>query len=195
MKKSFVLVAIVAMALVFGGCAKVPQAELDAANAAIEKAKVAEANLYLETEFSALMDSMNVYNAEIEAKKGKLFKNLNDVKAKLVTVESQATGLVAKTEARKEEIKQEVNAAVAQLQTLATENAGLVEKAPRGKEGKAAVEAIKSELAVVDASAAEIPALLESGNLLGAQAKAKAAVEKATSLNEELKAVIEKYKR
>jgi hypothetical protein len=195
MKKSLVVLAVVIMALVFGGCAKVPQAELDAANAAIEKAKVAEANLYLEADFSAIMDSMNVYNAEIEAKKGKLFKNLNDVKAKLVTVESVATGLVAKTEAKKEEIKQEVNAAITQLQALATENAGLVEKAPRGKEGKAAIEAIKSELAVVDASAAEVPALLQSGNLLGAQAKAKAAVEKAVALNGELKTVIEKYKR
>ncbi|PKP33474.1 MAG: hypothetical protein CVT99_00530 [Bacteroidetes bacterium HGW-Bacteroidetes-16] len=193
MKKSFIAMAVVVMALVFGGCAKVPQVELDATNAAIERAKVAEANVYLQPAFTAIMDSLNVINAEIEANKGKLFKNFNDVKVKLAALEVQANELVVSTDAKKESIKQEVNAVLAELQALAIENAALVENAPKGKEGKAAIEAIKGELTVIDGATAEVTQLLQAGKLLAAQSKAKATYDKALSINQELKAVVEKY--
>ena len=136
---------------------------------------------------------MNVINTEIETNKGKLFIGFSDVKAKLATVEAQANELVVSTEAKKESIRQEVQAILDQLKTLAADNAGLFEKAPKGKEGKAAIEAIKSELAVIATSETEIPLLLESGKLLNAQSKATAALDKASAINEELKGVVEKY--
>lgn len=184
--------AVVIMALILGGCAKVPQAEIDAANAAIEKAKLAEADVYLQTEYTALLDSMNGINAQVEAKKGKLFASFTEVKAKLAVVTTQATALVGSTEAKKESIKQEVNGLITQLQTLATENNALVAKAPKGKEGKAAIEAIKGELTVIEQTSAELPQLLASGSLMAAQTKAKAAYDKAVAINTELKDVIAK---
>lgn len=195
MKKSFIAMAVVLMALMFGGCAKVPQVELDATNAAIQKAKVAEANVYLEPAFNSLMDSLNVINTEIEANKGKLFKSFTGVKVKLATLETQANELVVSTEAKKEAIKQDLTDVLAKLQTLATENSGLVENAPKGKEGKAAIEAIKGELTVIDAATAEINQMLNNGKLLAAQSKAKSTYEKAMSINEELKTVVEKYNK
>ncbi|MFA5418033.1 MAG: hypothetical protein WC341_06200 [Bacteroidales bacterium] len=195
MKKSFVVMAVIVMALLVGGCAKVPKAELDATNAAIEKAKMAEAELYLEPAYTAIIDSLNVINAEIEANKGKLFKNFNEAKVKLATLEAKANELVVSTEAKKESIKQEVNTVVVELQALAADNATLVENAPKGKEGKAAIEAIKGELTIIDAATAEVNQLLADGKLMAAQSKAKATYDKAMAINQELKSVVEKYNK
>ena len=77
MKNKFLLsLSALAIALfVFSGCAKVPQAEIDNANVAIEAAKTAQADVYVPEAFAALQDSMNVAVTSIEAKKSKLFKS------------------------------------------------------------------------------------------------------------------------
>jgi len=193
MKKSFVAVVVIAMALVIGGCAKVPQVELDAANSAILKASVAEANVYMEAEYTAIIDSMKIIEAEVEMNKGKLFKNFDDVKVKLANIEATSMQLVVSTVAKKEAIVAEVNQILADLKTLTDETTVLAEQAPKGKEGKAAIEAIKGELTAVGSSAAEIPGMLEQGKLMPAKAKAQAAYDKAVSLNVELTTVVEKY--
>jgi len=71
----------------------------------------------------------------------------------------------------------------------------LTTKAPRGKEGAAAVEAIKTEIGVVETTAAEAAALSQQGNLMGSLDKLKAAKEKVTAINAELEGVIAKYKK
>lgn len=193
MKKNLIVFALALTGLFMGGCAKAPQTEIDSATAAIETANLAEASVYMPVEYAALQDSMNAINAAVETQKSKMFGSYSDIKLKLAAVEATAVELEGKTIAKKESIKEEVNSIYAQLQALAIENNALVEKAPKGKEGKAAIEAIKGELAVIDATVAELPQLLESGNLLAAQTKAKAAQEKALAINAELTGVIEKY--
>lgn len=192
MKKYFVMLAVVAIAVIVSSCAKVPQAEIDAAVAALEQAKTAQANLYLEGDFNALQDSMNSVNAAVEAQKGKLFGSYKKVKATLATVTTAATELVAKTAARKEEIKTEVTNAQAAIAPVIEENNALLAKAPKGKEGREAIQAITSDLAGITTAVAEVPALVEAGDLLGAQAKINAATQKAASINTELKAVLDK---
>jgi outer membrane murein-binding lipoprotein Lpp len=56
MKKYFIFFAVVAGVVMLESCVKVPQAEVDAANAAIEQAKAAEANLYVEADYQALVE-------------------------------------------------------------------------------------------------------------------------------------------
>lgn len=124
-----------------------------------------------------------------------MFGSYKGVKEKLAVVTTQATDLVAKTDTRKEEIKTEVAQAQAEVAAILAENNQLAEKAPKGKEGKAAIEAIKLDIAAVSATADEVPALLESGSLLAAQTKINAAKQKATDINTELKTVLEKYQK
>lgn len=193
MKKSFIVLALAGMAFLFSGCAKVPQQELDGANKALASALAAEANVYLQTDYNTLLDSMNVINAEIEMNNGKLFKGFSEVKMKLANIEQQANDLVANTEAKKVEIKDELSTNLVKLDEMLNANALLVEKAPKGKEGKAAIEAIKGELEVVKSAGMEVAQLLESNNLLAAQSKLNAAIEKATALNVELTTVVKKY--
>lgn len=195
MKKYFILLAVVAVSLIFGSCAKAPQVEMDAANAALEQAKAAQADVYLEAEYMALQDSLAAVTTEIETQKSKLFGNFTNAKQKLAAITTNGTELVGKTETKKEEVKVEVVQLQVEVAALMEENMAMVEKAPKGKEGKEAIEAIKSDLAAISASAAEIPALLESNELLVAQTKANAVKQKATEINTELKTVFEKYNR
>src|SRR4030042_570348 len=74
---AFMMVALLA------SCGKVPQVQVDAAKAAVESAKVAQADIYVPAEFAAVQDSLNVVMASIEAKSSKLFKNYGDEKVKL----------------------------------------------------------------------------------------------------------------
>ncbi len=194
MKRIFYVLSIVATAFIFTSCGKAPQAEIDAAKAALEQAKSAQADLYVEGDFLAVQDSLNAVMVEIEAQSSKLFKSYGSAKEKLATITTQATELVAKTDVRKEEIKTEVATAEAATQALIEENNALVAKAPRGKEGKEAIEAIKLDLAGITASLAEVPGLMENGDLLSAQTKVNAAQQKATDINTELKTVLEKAK-
>ena len=195
MKKHFVLMAVVASVLLFSSCAKVPQAEIDAATASLEQAKTAQADIYLEAEYLALQDSLNAANTIIEEQKSKMFGNYKEAKAKLVNAAAQATELASKAQVRKEEVKNEVFTAQAEIAQLMTENNSWVEIAPKGKEGKEAIEAIKSDLAAINTSVEEINALLASDQILAAQTKANAAKQKATEINAELKTVMEKYGR
>lgn len=194
MKKIFYVMSIFAAALLFTSCAKPPQAEIDAAKAALEQAKAAQADKYVEADFLAVQDSLNAVMVEVEAQSSKLFKSYGKAKEKLVVITTQATELVAKTEVRKEEIKTEVAAAQTAVAALLEEDNALLAKAPKGKEGKEAIEAIKLDLAGITASVAEVDGLLASGDLLGAQTKINAAQQKATEINTELKAVLDKAK-
>jgi hypothetical protein len=186
---------VLILVVVTTACNKVPQVELDAATAAVTEAKAAGADIYLPEQFNALSDSMSAVNEAVEVQKSKLFGKYSDIKLKLASYTEQAAALQAETAVKKEEIKAEVTAAIGEITNLVAANKELLAKAPKGKEGKAAIEAIEGEVAVIEASIAEISALLESDNLLGAQSKAKAAIEKNNSINAELTAVIEKYSK
>ncbi len=192
MKKNVFVLTMIAAALFFTSCGKLPQNEIDAAKDALEQAKTAQADLYLQADFYALQDSLNAMVVAIEEQKSKMFGNYKLATEKLNEITVQATDLVAKTELRKEEIKTEVASAQSAITTLLEENSQMLELAPKGKGETEVLEAIKVEIDGVSSSVSEVPALIENGDLLNAQTKMKAAQEKAVEINTELKAVLEK---
>jgi hypothetical protein len=194
MKKKIVLgIAAISFATVlFTSCAKMPQVEIDAAKAAVEEAKVAQAEMYVPEAFVGLQDTMKAAMESIEAQESKWFKNYDDAKAKLAAVITISADVKVKVEARKVELKNEIDANIAAAKEIMTENATLFTKAPKGKEGAAALLEIKSEMATIETSIGEAEAMLATGDLINTSNKAKAAKDQATAINEELKAAIEK---
>lgn len=186
--------AAIAMVAVLSSCGKVPQAEIDATNAAIEAAKTAEAAVYVPTEFAAVQDSMNAINAAVEAQKSKLFKKFGPIKEKLAATQTLAKQVATNAATKKEEVKAEVTSLLTSIKTVTDENKTLVTKAPRGKEGAAVLEQIKSEMTTIDASAAEAQGLFDKGSYMDALSKIKAASDQANSINTELKDAIAKAK-
>ncbi len=187
-------IAIVGLALVFTGCQKYPQAEVDAANAAIEATKAVQANLYVPEEFNALQDSLTAVLGAVEKEKSKLFHNYKDEVAKLTWTAEQAKVVAANAQAKKEQYKQETAALLVELTTLMDQNKEMLAKAPKGKEGKAALEAIATDLTGIETGVAEVNNKLASDDIINALNQAKALKEKATSINTELSEVMAKVK-
>jgi len=198
MKKTIISIsAVVLMALMISGCAKVPQVELDAAKAAIETLKGAEVNRYMPAEFNALQDSFNEATAAVETEKSKFFltRSYKEITEKLNGITASIEDLKTKSEERKAQVRDEVQAAITEVTNLVAENKTLLKKAPKGKEGKAALEAIQNDITVIEASLTEVNTLVTNGDYLTAQDKINAAKAKATSIMEELKAAIAKVRR
>ncbi len=188
-------IAFLGLAVVLlSSCAKVPQAEIDAAKAAIAQADSAEANVYVHESFVALQDSMNSIMVSVEAQKSKLFKKFNAEKEKLTALTVLAGEVKQNAIIKKEELKVEVQNTITEVKALIETNKALIIEAPKGKEGKAAIEAIKLELDAVEISVNEATQLFDAGNYMAANDKVKAAKDKASSINTELTDVIAKYK-
>jgi hypothetical protein len=191
--KMTLILTAVSIAVLFTSCGKVPQLELDAANAAIEQAKVVGADVYATAEFTALQDSMRAVTEDVETQKGKIFANYGAVKSQLAVITEMASAAEVKAEAKKQEVKLEIVDLQAEIASILAQNSELVTQAPKGKEGVAALEAIKSENSLIETSANEVSSLVASNDLLPALDKAKAAKEKAMAINTELNEVIAKY--
>jgi hypothetical protein len=184
--------ATIAMVVVLVSCGKVPQAQIDATNAAIEAAKAAEANVYLPAEFAAVQDSMNAVLANIELQKGKLFKKFGTAKVKLDEVLALANKAAAGVAAKKEEVKKEAGALLNDIKAVVEQNTKLIPKLPRGKEGAAVIEQIKADLANVNSAVTEAQGAFDKGGFMDALNKIKAAKAKADGLNAEIKEALTK---
>ena len=192
----FLVVATVAAVALMTSCAKVPQANIDAANTAIDSAKTAQADIYLPGEFTALNDSMTVIMQSIEAQKSKLFKSYKAPKAKLVALRTQASQVAANAVTKKEEVKKEAEAGLAAVKQLLADDQALLKKAPRGKEGKAVLDEIKGELSVIETSINEAQTAFDGGaNYMAVVDKVKAANDQLNNIKTELDDAIAKVKR
>ena len=196
MKKSIAgAVALMGLALLMTtGCSKLPQEKLDAANAAIEEAKSAGAEIYIPESYFALQDSMKSAMATIEAEKSKFIKDFSDAEAKLQAIELQAGEVKTRTETRKEELKNEIQSTLEQAIVLIEANRQLVLEAPRGKEGTSVLMSIGNELNTIEENVHEAQSMLEQGEYLTTLNKAVGARDQAQELNRELGEVINKYK-
>jgi Skp family chaperone for outer membrane proteins len=196
--KTFLSVIGLVLALaLMAGCAKAPQETVDAAKAAIEAAKAAEADRYLADQFNAAQDSLNAALTEIAAQDSKfaLTRNYDRAKALLESAISAAKAAQDGVAAKKEEVKAEAATLLTSAQTAVEETKNLLAKAPRGKEGREVLEQMQTELSGVEGSLAEANNALNSGDFLGARDKAKAAIDKANSLSQELQEAIDKARR
>ena len=198
MKKGLLkLVTLSILVVSLASCAKVPQADIDAANVAIEAAKKAGADRYVAASFQAAVDAQKSGLAQVEEQNAKfaLFRNYDASKTTLASVSTLATKAVEETTAKKESLKAEVNQAIIDLNALIVADKELLAKAPKGKEGKAALEAIGQEIAVVETVSTEVAAgVANNEDILTLSDKIKPAVEKAKAINTELTDVIAKVK-
>jgi len=195
--KNKILLGLAAFAMVafLSSCGKYPQAEVDAVNKSIDSCAKLEAATYLPVEFTAVQDSMAKINTVLEEQKSKLFKKFGPSKIKLEALLGQVNTLAANTVIKKEEVKKEVETTMTDIKVIIEENAKLFKKAPRGKEGRAVLEQIKTEMATIDASVVEAQGMYDTGAYMNALNKIKAAKESATNINTELKEAIAKTKR
>lgn len=144
-----VLLAVIAISLVvMAGCSKPPDAEMAAANSAINNAKAAEAEQYAPQAFRMLSDSLNAANAKKTEQDGKfaLFRSYGESKALFEKVATMSTDVIAQANAEKERVKQEVAGMMTEIKGMLDSAMVLLDKAPKGKDNKAELELIKNDL-------------------------------------------------
>ena len=135
---------------------------------------------------------MRAVNAYIEGQKSKLFKKYGPAKENLTKVVALAKTVQESAVARKEEVKKEVETLIESLKGVIEENTKLFPRAPRGKEGAAVLEQMKTEMETVSAASAEAQNLYVEGKYMDALNKLKAAKETADKINNDLKEAIKK---
>jgi hypothetical protein len=196
MKKGLLkLVAFSFLVVSLASCAKAPQAEIDAANVSIESAKTAGADRYAPESFNAASEALKTALTAVEEQNSKfaLFRNYDASKTTLASVATLSTKAVEETTAKKAALKAEVTQSITDLTALIVADKELLAKAPKGKEGKAALEAIGQEIAVVETVNTEVTAgVANNEDILTLSDKIKPAVEKAKAINTELTDVIAK---
>ncbi|MDD4384674.1 MAG: hypothetical protein PHD06_05790 [Bacteroidales bacterium] len=193
----FYISALVLMVVLATGCAKLPQVELDAAKASLESAKLVDANRYFPTEFNVLQDSLNAVTVAVETEKSKTFfsRSYDVITEKLVKISADAEVLKSNVEERKAQVRAEVQESLVALTSLIDADKALLLKAPKGKEGKAALEAIQTDITVIEASVNEINTLISNGDYITAQDKVNASKTKAEAIKAELETAIAKVRK
>lgn len=189
----FLVVATVAAVALMASCAQVPQAELDAASAALDSAKIVQTDVYYPVEFAALNDSLTVMLQNIETQKSKSAKDFKVIKTNAEAITLKAGELSDRVEARKAEVKTEAETMMADAKALLYEAKALVLKAPKGKEGRAVIEEINNELTVIETSLTDAQGLYDGGsNYVNVVDKVKAATEELNGIIAELKEAMAK---
>jgi methyl-accepting chemotaxis protein len=189
----FLVIATVAAVALVTSCAKVPQAALDAAKAALDSAKMVQADVYFPGDFTALNDSLSVMLQNIETKKAKTGKDFKAIKTNAEAIVAKAGELSGNVEVKKAEVKAEAETMITGAKTLLDEAKALVLKAPKGKEGKAVVEEIKNEITVAETSLTDAQTLFDGGtNYVQVVDKVKATTESLNGIIAELKEAMTK---
>ena len=194
MKKRFLgVIAVLGIALlVFTSCEKMPEAEIQQAQSAIDSAKVVGADIYLAEAFADVQDTMKVAMEKIEEQNSKWFKKYSVAKAKLVVAATMAGEIKEKTIVRKAELKAEIEKTYAETKALLEEDTQLVAKAPKGKGGAAIIEEIKNDIATTTEWIETANTDIKDTEYLVVLDKMKAAKEKALSIQTELNDAINK---
>ena len=188
-KRIAVVLALFAL-LVFIGCAKPPEQEIQKANSSIEAARAAEAEEYVPESFQVAMDTLNAANAAKQEADGKfaLFRSYSKAKALYVSADALAAKAVQDAAAEKERVKQEVAGLLTQAKAVLDSANAALAKAPKGKGSKADIELIKNDLAAAQASFDDANNDFNAGKYKVAKAKVEAAMQKSQAVIDEIAA-------
>jgi hypothetical protein len=187
---------IAALAVISVGCAKAPEELVTMTRSVIDSVQVAEVEKYAPEQYKAAKDSLAAAMAEIEKQNAKfaLTRKYDKAEVQLKTAGDLARTAAQEAVATKARFKAEAEDMMAQLTAAIAEAKTLIDQAPRGKEGRAALELIKSDVAALEMTATEVTGAMAKEDFIGAREMARAGLEKINAINTELKTAIEKKK-
>jgi len=168
---------LVGLAMVMG-CAKPPQAEIDAAKAAIQAAVDAGAGEYAAASLRDAQNAVASLDAEVQAQTKKFALMRSYKQAATLAATAKAAGEKAKVdaEAGKAQAKADAEALLAQAKTALEEATAALKAAPKGKGTDMDIKAMENDLMTVGSQIAEGEAAHVAGKYLESKAKFEAAL-------------------
>lgn len=188
MLKRFSLVFIALALLAIAGCSKPPEQEIQAAQAALDAARQAEAEEYVPDAFRVASDSLNAAMAAKQEQDSKfaLFRSYGKSKEMFIGAKALAENAATQAAAEKERVRQEVMTMITQAQAAIDTTTAVLAKAPKGKGNKAEIDLIKNDLAGVQAQFEEAKNDFNAGKYKVAKSKVEAVIARANSLVTEI---------
>lgn len=185
--RKYALVALVVVAtLVLAGCSKLPQAELDAARAAMDSATTADAATYAPEALGLAQETMRQVDAEIAAQETKLFKSYEKTAELIAQAETQAEAAQQAAVAGKEQARQEATAALEAARKALTAAEAALAVMPASKDAKADLEAMTADLQVLRGILAEAESAFQVEDYATARQSAEEVRSEAESMTADL---------
>ena len=193
MKIRHLLVSIVGMCLLMSGCAQPPADQINAADQAVKDAQQSGAATYVPDDYAKLEGLLSAMKTEVAEQDGKfaLLRDYGKAEQLAATTKAEAERLKIEAAQKLEEAKFGATQAHHAAQASVTSTLELVAKAPVGKD-RAAVQTIKTDAEALKASLNDVQMMIDKGQYLGAETKAKAIQEKADAVSHEIETALAK---
>jgi hypothetical protein len=166
MKRAFAVLPIIAL-LCLAACAKPPQAEMDAATAAVAKAQGnPDVVAYAPDTLKRAQDTLARMKSESQSRK------YDKAKASAVEAKTLAENSLSEATANKDRVKSEAQALIEAVKKAFPELDKLVVQAKKVRGVKLDFQAVAKEIEGVKATASDAQAAFDEGNFLAAKTKA-----------------------
>jgi len=166
-------------------CGKMPQAEMDAAKAALDSLKAHGANLILPDEFDPLQKNLDDALALVNVQNSKTFKSFGEAKEKLVTVASDAAALEGKNTEKKAELMKKIDDLMEEVSTLNNDSKNRI---PKTGNVSTTLRMLQKDAYAIDSALEEIKTMIEENDLIAALEKLEEVKEEAGKINSDVKA-------
>ncbi|BCA55479.1 conserved exported protein of unknown function [Nitrospira sp. KM1] len=185
--------SIVALVLCVTACAQPPTEDINAADQAVKEAQQSGAAAYLPDENAKLEATMAAIQREVSEQQSKfaLFRDYGKVDQMAAIAKSEASRVKTESARIMEDAKTAAVQAHHDAQDSVNRTMDLVMKAPTGKD-RAALESIKADADALKASANDVQMMIDKGDYLTAQTKAKAVREKSQAVSAEIESALAK---
>ena len=193
MKIRHLLVSIMGMCLLMSGCAQPPADQINAADQAVKDAQQSGAATYVPDDYAKLEGLLSAMKTEVAEQDGKfaLLRDYGKAEQLAATTKAEAERLKTEATQKLEEAKFGATQAHHAAQASVTSTLELVAKAPVGKD-RAALQTIKTDAEALKASLNDVQMMIDKGQYLGAETKAKAIQEKADAVSHEIETALAK---
>ena len=187
------LVSIMGMCLLMSGCAQPPADQINAADQAVRDAQQSGAATYVPDDYAKLEGLLSAMKTEVAEQDGKfaLLRDYGKAEQLAATTKAEAERLKTEAAQKLEEAKFGATQAHHAAQASVTSTLELVAKAPVGKD-RAALQTIKTDAEALKASLNDVQMMIDKGQYLGAETKAKAIQEKADAVSHEIETALAK---
>jgi len=183
MKMRATLLALLGAGIITVGCGgDPPKTELDAANAALQAAKSADAGKYASSELSSAEGANNKANGAYTEQDGKLFKDWDSVKPLISDAKSKADQAKSSATKGKGRAKSAAESAIASADAAVSAARASLSGAPSGKGTEGDIEQLGADLDAASAGLSAARSAASREDYDAASSGAKAAAAKATGV-------------
>jgi len=169
MRSMFRVGALLAFVFTLSSCGSPPQAELDAAQAALDSARQAGAETYAADAYNRAKNTLASANAKSEQ------GEYEAAKSDAVQAKDQADSARTLAESNKAKLRDEAQAIVDRVSNAIGDARAAVDSAPRGKGADGDLDQLRADLGQADAALNDARSSLSSGSFNAALEQAKSA--------------------